>query len=227
MRLNIACVYGNQESPVTEQAGYSPTNPYARSKVQAEQILQDICKRENISLGILRYFNPVGCHPSGIVGEDPKGEPMNLMPYVAQVASGGLKCVQIYGDDWQTKDGTGCRDYLHVCDLAQGHILVMDKMHTQPDGTCLIYNMGTGTSTSVREMIDMMRHVSGAVIPTSVAPRRPGDVAEMYADVSKAARELGWRARRSLREMCVDLWRWHQRSPKRADSKILTCINYS
>lgn len=187
------------------------TNPYGRSKLMMEQVLCDLQRAEpDWSITLLRYFNPVGAHPSGLIGEDPAGIPNNLMPYVAQVAIGKLAQLKVYGNDYDTPDGTGVRDYIHVVDLAQGHVSAL-QLAAQPG--VHVYNLGTGRGYSVLELVRAFEAASGRTIPYEIVGRRPGDIAASYADASKAARELGWRAVRGLAEMCADSWRWQSQNP--------------
>ena len=209
-----ATVYGVPESvPIPETAKTWTTSPYGSTKLMIENILTDISKADpgwNITL--LRYFNPIGAHKSGLIGEDPNGIPNNLVPYIAQVAVGRLEKVSVFGNDYDTVDGTGVRDYIHVVDLAKGHIAALSKME---DGAGLnIYNLGTGNGYSVLQVIDAYSKACGKDIPYSFAPRRAGDVAECYADSSKAARELGWKAELGIEEMCRDSWNWQSKNPQ-------------
>ncbi|HDR4420544.1 TPA: UDP-glucose 4-epimerase GalE [Bacillus cereus] len=203
-----ATVYGiPKTSPITEEFPLSVTNPYGQTKLMIEQMMRDVAKADGEwSIALLRYFNPFGAHKSGRIGEDPNGVPNNLMPYVTQVAVGKLKELNIFGNDYPTKDGTGVRDYIHVVDLAKGHVKALEKVL---DTTGIeAYNLGTGKGYSVLEMVKAFEKVSGKKIPYRVIGRRPGDVAICFADVSKAKRELGWEAEYGLEEMCVDSWRW-------------------
>ncbi|HFJ9441064.1 MULTISPECIES: UDP-glucose 4-epimerase GalE [Bacillus] len=203
-----ATVYGiPKTSPITEEFPLSVTNPYGQTKLMIEQMMRDVAKADDEwSIALLRYFNPFGAHKSGRIGEDPNGIPNNLMPYVTQVAVGKLKELNIFGNDYPTKDGTGVRDYIHVVDLAKGHVKALEKVL----GTKGIeaYNLGTGKGYSVLEMVKAFEKVSGKKIPYKVIGRRPGDVAICFADVSKAKRELGWEAEYGLEDMCIDSWRW-------------------
>ncbi|PIE94197.1 UDP-glucose 4-epimerase GalE [Bacillus fungorum] len=203
-----ATVYGiPKTSPITEEFPLSVTNPYGQTKLMIEQIMRDVAKADDEwSIALLRYFNPFGAHKSGRIGEDPNGIPNNLMPYVTQVAVGKLKELNIFGNDYPTKDGTGVRDYIHVVDLAKGHVKALEKV-LETEGI-EAYNLGTGKGYSVLEMVKAFEKVSGKKIPYKVIGRRPGDVAICFADVSKAKRELGWEAEYGLEEMCVDSWRW-------------------
>lgn len=204
-----ASIYGLQDTlPITEnmQTG-QVTNPYGRTKFIMEEIMKDVQKAEkDWSITLLRYFNPVGAHDSGLIGEDPNGVPANLMPYIAMVANGDLPDVQVYGDDYETSDGTGVRDYIHVVDLAKGHVAALDKKAAQA-GTH-IYNLGTGQGYSVLEMIAAYESACGKPIPYKIHPRREGDVAASYANVTKANTELNWQTERTLADMCQDSWRW-------------------
>ncbi|MBP3971178.1 UDP-glucose 4-epimerase GalE, partial [Bacillus sp. WL1] len=203
-----ATVYGiPKTSPITEEFPLSVTNPYGQTKLMIEQIMRDVAKADDEwSIALLRYFNPFGAHQSGRIGEDPNGIPNNLMPYVTQVAVGKLKELNIFGNDYPTKDGTGVRDYIHVVDLAKGHVKALEKILKTKGIEA--YNLGTGKGYSVLEMVKAFEKVSGKKIPYKVIGRRPGDVAICFADVSKAKRELGWEAEYGLEEMCVDSWRW-------------------
>lgn len=208
-----ATVYGNPETvPIRENFPLSATNPYGRTKIMIEQILQDIYAADNTwSIALLRYFNPVGAHKSGLIGEDPRGIPNNLVPYITQVAVGKLDCLRIFGNDYDTPDGTGVRDYIHVVDLAKGHIKALEKLN---DSTgLLIYNLGTGRGYSVLEMVKAFEKVCGKPIKYKIADRRPGDIATCYADPTKAKEELGWVAEKDLQEMCEDSWRWQKNNP--------------
>ena len=203
-----ATVYGiPKTSPITEEFPLSVTNPYGQTKLMIEQMMRDVAKADDEwSVALLRYFNPFGAHKSGRIGEDPNGIPNNLMPYVTQVAVGKLKELNIFGNDYPTKDGTGVRDYIHVVDLAKGHVKALEKVLKTKGIEA--YNLGTGKGYSVLEMVKAFEKISGKKIPYKVIGRRPGDVAICFADVSKAKRELGWEAEYGLEEMCVDSWRW-------------------
>jgi len=209
-----ATVYGDPASvPITEDFPLSATNPYGRSKLMVEEILRDLHRAEPAwSLGILRYFNPVGAHESGRIGEDPTGVPNNLVPFLTQVAVGRRPEAAIFGDDYPTPDGTGVRDYIHVVDLAEGHVRALEYLGRGPG--LLTLNLGTGRGHSVREMVAAVERASGRPVPCRVAPRRPGDVAQCWADPSRAAALLGWRAARDLDQMCRDAWRWQQANPE-------------
>ncbi|MHC4954298.1 MAG: UDP-glucose 4-epimerase GalE [Planctomycetota bacterium] len=208
-----ATVYGDPASvPIREDFPLSATNPYGRSKLMIEEILRDLAKAEsNWRFILLRYFNPVGAHASGRIGEDPTGIPNNLMPFVMQVAAGRRERVGIFGDDYPTKDGTGVRDYIHVVDLVLGHLAALDALG-KTEG-CVAYNLGTGNGYSVKEMIEAARKASGKEIPAEVVARRPGDIATCYADPAIAAEKLGWSATRGLDEMVADAWRWQEANP--------------
>ncbi len=209
-----ATVYGDPARvPITEDFPTGPTNPYGWTKLMIEQILTDLHASDPRWQAILlRYFNPVGAHPSGELGESPRGAPNNLMPYLAQVAVGKRPNLQIYGDDYDTPDGTGVRDYIHVIDLARGHLAALNRLMQQPGVD--IYNLGTGQGYSVLEMVKAFEQASGREIPYNIVARRPGDIATSYADPSKANRELNWRAMKGLDEMCADLWRWQSKHPE-------------
>jgi UDP-glucose 4-epimerase len=215
-----ATVYGNAEPPLPEDAPRNieaVTNPYGRSKLITEEILRDVYVSDNEwNVILLRYFNPVGAHKSGQIGEDPSGVPNNLMPYVAQVAVGKLKELPVYGNDYPTPDGTGIRDYIHVVDLAQGHVKALDKLKDNPG--VVAYNLGTGRGYSVLEVIKAFEKASGRTIAYKVNPRRAGDIAIGYANAEKAQKELNWKASRDLEEMCEDTWRWQSQNPKGFES---------
>jgi len=208
-----ATVYGNPETvPIREDFPLSATNPYGRTKLIIENILQDLYVSDNSwNIVILRYFNPIGAHKSGKIGEDPKNIPNNLMPYITQVAIGKLEYLGVFGDDYDTPDGTGVRDYIHVVDLAAGHLKALEKLKEKPGA--LIYNLGTGKGYSVLDMVKNFEKVSGRTIKYKILPRRPGDIAVCFADPSKAKLELGWEATRDLDEMCEDSWRWQKNNP--------------
>lgn len=208
-----ATVYGLPESvPIREDFPLSPTNPYGRIKLMIEQMLTDISNADpTMNIVIFRYFNPAGAHESGLIGEDPKGIPNNLMPYITQVAIGKLKKLYIFGNDYNTRDGTGVRDYIHVVDLADGHVAAINKLKTNPG--LVIYNLGTGTGYSVLEMVHAFEKVLGREIPYEITSRRPGDIAECYADPTKAKNELNWSPKLSLQKMCEDIWRWQVKNP--------------
>ncbi|MBR3117132.1 MAG: UDP-glucose 4-epimerase GalE [Bacilli bacterium] len=208
-----ATVYGNPEKvPITEESKIGgTTNPYGTTKLYIEQILQDLYKSDNTwDICILRYFNPVGAHESGLIGEDPKGIPNNLMPYITKVAAGILPELSIFGNDYNTKDGTGVRDYIHVVDLAKGHLLALDKLNKEDNGI-FIYNLGTGKGYSVLEMVETFKKVNNVDVPYKIAPRREGDIAECYADPSKAKNELGFEATKNLEDMCRDGWNYQKK----------------
>ena len=209
-----ATVYGNPaEIPITENCPKGIcTNPYGWTKWMLEQILTDIQKADpEWSVILLRYFNPIGAHRSGLIGEDPKGIPNNLLPYIAQVAIGKRACLGVFGNDYDTPDGTGVRDYIHVTDLADGHVKALKKLESE--NGVFIYNLGTGNGYSVLEMVCAFGEACGREIPYEIKPRRAGDIAACYCDPSKAAAELGWKARFGIREMCEDTWRWQSRNP--------------
>lgn len=208
-----ATVYGNPDKvPIKENFPLSATNPYGRSKLMIEEILRDLyCADTSWHIAILRYFNPVGAHQSGQIGEDPYGIPNNLMPYITQVASGKLSELSVFGNDYPTSDGTGIRDYIHVVDLAIGHIKALEKLTSNPG--VVTYNLGTGQGYSVLEVVSAFEQASGKRIPYKIVDRRPGDIASCYADNSKAERELNWSAEKDLGEMCRDAWRWQSGNP--------------
>jgi UDP-glucose 4-epimerase len=208
-----ATVYGRaEELPLTEDAPLSAMSPYGQTKLMGEQILRDLeASDPQWNIGCLRYFNPVGAHESGSIGEDPRGIPNNLMPYIAQVAVGKRAKLQVFGSDYPTPDGTGVRDYIHVMDLAEGHVAALNYLRRE--GRSLTVNLGTGRGFSVLEVVRAYERASGRTIPCESVPRRPGDVAMCYADPSRAQELLGWRAKRDLDAMCTDSWRWQQRNP--------------
>jgi len=209
-----ATVYGmNNPVPYTEEMPVGGcSNPYGQTKVMIETILQDVALADPTwNISILRYFNPIGAHPSGLIGEDPNGIPQNLCPYIAQVAVGKHEYVRVYGNDYDTPDGTGIRDYIHIMDLARGHVAAAKQFDGSAD--ICAYNLGTGRGTSVLEMIDAFSKACGHAIPYQIMPRRQGDLARAYADVSKSERELGWKAQYDCQAMCEDLWRWQKKNP--------------
>lgn len=210
-------VYGDPASvPITEDFPRSATNPYGRSKLFIEDILCDLWRSDpSWNIALLRYFNPVGAHPSGLIGEDPNGIPNNLMPYVSQVAVGKLPVLRVFGDDYPTRDGTGVRDYIHVVDLAIGHLAALVRLTDDPG--VVTYNLGTGLGYSVLEVVAAFERASGRHVPYEIVGRRSGDVAESYADPGKAAAELKWRAVRNLDDMCADAWRWQSQNPEGFD----------
>ena len=201
-----ATVYGDNKAPFVETMPLMPaTNPYGETKVISEKILSDTAAANpGFSVALLRYFNPVGAHESGLIGEAPNGIPTNLMPYITKVAKGELKELRVFGDDYDTVDGTGVRDYIHVMDLAEGHVAALKKM----SGGVSVYNLGTGRGTSVLELVTAFERVNGIKIPYKITPRRAGDIATCYAETKKAEQELGWKARRSVEDMCRDSWRF-------------------
>jgi UDP-glucose 4-epimerase len=207
-----ATVYGTgNPMPLKEDMPTSVLNPYGRTKLMIEEILKDLVASDPAwSIALLRYFNPVGAHPSGMMGEDPDGIPNNLMPYISQVAAGKLPELKIFGDDYDTQDGSGVRDYIHVCDLAEGHIKALERL---PEDGIDTYNLGTGRGVSVFELLHMFEKVNGVKIPFTVTGRRAGDVAVCYADAGKAERELGWKAGRTIEDMCRDSYRWQTNNP--------------
>jgi len=209
-----ATVYGEPaQMPISEDCPVGqPTNPYGRSKLIVEDILRDLAVSDpRWRIAILRYFNPVGAHESGLIGEDPNGIPNNLLPYIAQVAVGKLPELAVFGHDYPTHDGTGVRDYIHVVDFAEGHLRALDALDTCSGAH--VWNLGTGQGYSVLDMVRAFEDASGKLVPYRIAPRRPGDIATCYADPTKAARELGWKAKRGLPEMMRDAWRWQQMNP--------------
>jgi len=208
-----ATVYGDPASvPVKEDFPVSATNPYGRTKLFIEQILRDLYKSDTAwNIVLLRYFNPVGAHKSGMIGEDPKGIPNNLMPFIQQVAVGKREALSIFGSDYNTKDGTGVRDYIHVVDLAKGHTAALKKLEIAPG--CVTYNLGTGVGYSVLEMLKAYEKACGKTLPYKMADRRPGDVGVCFGDASLAKAELGWKAELGLADMCEDSWRWISGNP--------------
>lgn len=212
-----ATVYGAQtEMPISEEAEASSLgiqNPYGRTKLILEDVLKDLGASDaEWDIALLRYFNPIGAHESGEIGEDPQGIPNNLVPYVAKVAVGELEKINVFGDDYNTPDGTGVRDYIHVVDLAKGHVKAIEKLNTHPG--VVTYNLGTGNGYSVLEVIKNFSAACGKELPYVIAPRRPGDADESYSNPSKAEKELGWKAERGIKEMCEDTWRWQSKNPK-------------
>ena len=207
-----ATVYGEpQFLPLTEQHPLSATNPYGRTKLVIEEMLRDLYRADpSWCIGILRYFNPVGAHESGLIGEDPQGIPNNLMPFVAQVAIGRRECLKVWGNDYPTPDGTGVRDYIHVVDLAKGHLKALQRLDSPQ---CYAVNLGTGTGYSVLDVAKAFAEASGRPVPYEIAPRRAGDVAACYAEASYAEQLLDWRAERNLIAMCSDTWRWQSANP--------------
>ena len=209
-----ATVYGDPAFiPITEECPKGKiTNPYGQTKGMLEQVLEDIHVSDpEWNVILLRYFNPIGAHKSGLIGEDPKGIPNNLVPYVAQVAIGKLECLGVFGDDYDTPDGTGVRDYIYVVDLAKGHVAAIKKLEEKKG--VLIYNLGTGKGYSVLDVVHAFEKACGKKIPYAVKPRRPGDIATCYADPAKAKAELGWEAENGIEEMCADSWRWQSMNP--------------
>lgn len=210
-----ATVYGDPKTvPITEDCPTYATNPYGRSKLMVEEVLRDLQKSrpDFWSITLLRYFNPIGAHKSGEIGEDPNSIPNNLLPYIAQVASGKLQCVNVFGDDYDTHDGTGVRDYIHVVDLARGHLDALNHLNAIKP-RLNVFNLGTGNGFSVLEMIEKFREISHQAIPYVVAPRREGDIATCYADASKAKEVLGWKCQYQLDDMIRDAWHWQKKNP--------------
>ncbi len=215
-----ATVYGEPETvPITEDAKVGGvTNPYGRTKLMLEEILSDIHQADPaFDIALLRYFNPIGAHESGMIGEAPNGIPNNLLPYVAKVAAGVLEKVNVFGDDYPTPDGTGVRDYIHVVDLAKGHVCAVKKLMEHPG--LVVYNLGTGIGYSVLEIIHNFEKACGKEIPYVIAPRRAGDIPTCYSDPSKAEKELGWKAQYGIDKMCEDAWRWQSQNPNGYESK--------
>jgi UDP-glucose 4-epimerase len=210
-----ATVYGEPERlPLDESCRLQATNPYGRTKLFIEEVLRD-CHASDPSWNILilRYFNPIGAHPSGKIGEDPQGIPNNLMPFVAQVCVGRREKLSVFGGDYDTPDGTGVRDYIHVVDLAKGHVAALDTLYGNPSLGCEAVNLGTGKGISVLELVEGMGQATSKPVPYEISPRRPGDVATMYADPKHAADLLKWKANLGLKEMCEDTWRWQSTNP--------------
>ncbi len=208
-----ATVYGSPKTvPIKEDFPLSTTNPYGSTKLMIENILRDLYVSDNEwSIALLRYFNPIGAHESGLLGEDPNGIPNNLVPYIAQVALGKLEVLSVFGNDYPTPDGTGVRDYIHVVDLSQGHIKALEKIM---DTTGVdAYNLGTGTGYSVLDVVNAYQEASGVKINYKIAPRRPGDIAECYADPTKSKNELGWSAKLDIKKMCIDSWNFTKKNP--------------
>ncbi|GAB6179471.1 UDP-glucose 4-epimerase GalE [Desulfotomaculum defluvii] len=212
-----ATVYGNPQSvPISEDFPLSATNPYGRTKLMIEEILRDLFTSDkDWSIALLRYFNPIGAHHSGLIGEDPEGIPNNLMPYISQVAVGKLQELRVFGNDYPTSDGTGVRDYIHVVDLAIGHLKALEKIF--PSTGLAAYNLGTGRGYSVLEVVKAFEKASGRKVPYTIVDRRPGDVAICYADPAKARKELNWVAQRGIEQMCSDSWNWQFHNPKGYD----------
>jgi UDP-glucose 4-epimerase len=211
-----ATVYGDPiRLPLTEDHPLSATNPYGRTKLMIEEILRDLHRSDaSWKLGILRYFNPAGAHASGLIGEDPQGIPNNLLPFVGQVAVGRRASLNVWGQDYPTPDGTGVRDYIHVVDLAMGHLMALKALEQPQEWAgCLTVNLGTGTGYSVLDIVRAFEQASGRSVPYKIAPRRPGDIASCYADPQRAFELLGWRAERGLGAMCADAWRWQSGNP--------------
>lgn len=215
-----ATVYGAPEQvPISEDAPLHATNPYGRTKLMIEEILRDLYTSDPLwGIAILRYFNPIGSHESGRIGEDPNGIPNNLMPYITQVAVGKLKELQVFGNDYPTVDGTGVRDFIHAVDLARGHLKALDKIMAQPGVDA--YNLGTGRGYSVLELVAAFEKATGRTIPYKIVSRRAGDIAICYADPSKAEKQLGWIAERSIEDMCIDCWRWQSANPNGYQQEI-------
>ena len=209
-----ATVYGKPKTcPIKEDFLLSTTNPYGATKLMVEDIMRDLSKaNKNLNLAILRYFNPIGAHISGIIGEEPKGIPNNLMPYITKVAVGELEKLSVFGDDYNTPDGTGVRDYIHVVDLAKGHLAALKKL--QEKSGLVTYNLGTGQGYSVLDLVKSFEKVNNIKIPYIITDRRPGDIDMCYADASKAYKELGWKAEFGIERMCEDSWRWQSNNPK-------------
>ena len=209
-----ATVYGDPEVlPLVESARLSVTNPYGRSKLMVEEILGDLANADpSWRIGVLRYFNPVGAHETGLIGEDPRGIPNNLMPFIAQVAVGRRERLSVFGNDYPTPDGTGVRDYIHVVDLAKGHVAALNRLFAQEGGFTV--NLGTGQGYSVLDTIRAFEEASGRPVPYQIVPRRPGDIASCYASPVKAKELLGWQAEKGMREMCEDHWRWQKGNPE-------------
>ncbi|MDO5009655.1 MAG: UDP-glucose 4-epimerase GalE [Intestinibacter bartlettii] len=219
-----ATVYGNPETcPIREDFPLSTTNPYGSTKLMIEDMLRDICKaNKDFNVAILRYFNPIGAHESGLIGEEPNGIPNNLMPYITKVAIGQLKQLSVFGDDYDTHDGTGVRDYIHVVDLANGHVKALEKLNQKPG--LVTYNLGTGTGYSVLDLVKAFEKASGVEIPYKIVERRAGDIAMCYADATKAQKELGWVAKYDVNKMCQDSWNWQSKNPNGYQKKALETV---
>jgi UDP-glucose 4-epimerase len=221
LRHNVKClvfsssatVYGNPDAvPIREDFPLSATNPYGRTKLVVEEMLRDVATAHpELSVVLLRYFNPGGAHKSGLIGEDPNGIPNNLIPFISQVAVGRRDYLSVFGGDYPTRDGTGVRDYIHVLDLAEGHLVALEKLHDQPG--VHVYNLGTGRGYSVLEILQAFEKATGRKIDYKIVERRPGDIAECWADPAKAREELGWSAKRGIEEMAEDVWRWQSSNP--------------
>lgn len=225
-----ATVYGVPETvPITEETALWATNPYGRTKLMIEEMLRDLYASDSLwRISLLRYFNPIGAHESGLIGENPNGIPNNLMPYITQVAVGRLKHLNVFGNQYPTKDGTGVRDYIHVVDLAKGHLKALEKIDASAGVSA--YNLGTGKGYSVLEVVEAFERVTGLQIPYQITMPRTGDIAICYADPSKAENELGWKAERGIEEMCADSWRWQSKNPNgygthRLDKEIPGLLN--
>ncbi|MDU1201574.1 MAG: UDP-glucose 4-epimerase GalE [Clostridiales bacterium] len=216
-----ATVYGNPKTcPIKEDFPLSTTNPYGTTKLMIEEILRDICNaNKDFNVAILRYFNPIGAHESGLIGEEPNGIPNNLMPYITKVAVGQLQQLSVFGNDYDTHDGTGVRDYIHVVDLANGHVKALEKLNQKPG--LLTYNLGTGTGYSVLDLVNAFEKASNVRIPYKIVDRRPGDIAMCYADPTKAKEELGWVAKYDVNKMCRDSWNWQSKNPNGYKDKKL------
>lgn len=208
-----ATVYGDPKTvPITEDFDLHATNPYGRTKLFLEQILSDVYVADNeFSVSLLRYFNPIGAHESGLIGENPKGIPNNLMPYITQVASGKLQKLRVFGNDYDTHDGSGVRDYIHVMDLAMGHLKAIEYIKDKTG--VFVHNLGTGTGYSVLDIVKAFEEANGLEIPYEIVERRPGDIATCYADPTKAQKELGWKAQKNIVDMCRDSWNWQKNNP--------------
>lgn len=216
-----ATVYGNPKTcPIKEDFPLSTTNPYGTTKLMIEEILRDICNaNKDFNVAILRYFNPIGAHESGLIGEEPNGIPNNLMPYITKVAVRQLQQLSVFGNDYDTHDGTGVRDYIHVVDLANGHVKALEKLNQKPG--LLTYNLGTGTGYSVLDLVKAFEKASNVQIPYKIVDRRPGDIAMCYADPTKAKEELGWVAKYDVNKMCRDSWNWQSKNPNGYKDKKL------
>jgi UDP-glucose 4-epimerase len=211
-----ATVYGTPAGvPIAESAPTAPQSPYGENKLEIEEMLAALAGEDRTwRIANLRYFNPVGAHQSGTIGEDPAGIPNNLMPFICQVAAGRLESLNVFGDDYPTPDGTGVRDYIHVLDLAEGHVAALDALRSAQPGTVMTVNLGTGRGYSVLDLVGAFERVNGLKIPYRIVGRRPGDIATCYADPSLAKKALGWSARRGIEDMCRDAWRWQEKNPQ-------------
>eukprot|EP01068_Selenidium_serpulae_P010833 Selendium_serpulae@DN5543_c0_g2_i2.p1 len=212
-------VYAPSETPVDEDSVLGPTNPYGHSKLMCEQVIRDMCAADKgWKVSILRYFNPVGAHPDGLIGESPK-RPTNILPIIQEVSVGRRTEVSVFGNDWPTRDGTGVRDYIHVCDLAEGHVAALRKLFAAAEGCCLIHNLGTNSGSSVLEIVKLFEEACGKPIPFKMAPRRHGDVASVVSVSNRAAKDLGWTPKLTMKDVCASAWKWQSNNPFGFDGK--------